>query len=92
MTYQVFLQHLADDGYKATPLAFPDCAVMGKTREEALANLKAALATRLAHGELVTLEVGEPTHPWLKWFGMFRDDPTFDEFLQEIEAYRREFS
>jgi predicted RNase H-like HicB family nuclease len=90
MTYQVFLQHTPEIGYKAVPLGFPDCVAVGKTRDEALSNLKAALAARLAQGEVVTVEVGEPEHPWLKGAGLFEDDPTFDEFLKEIEAYRRE--
>jgi len=28
--------------------------------------------------------------PWIKYAGMFSDDPDFDDFLAEIEAYRRE--
>jgi predicted RNase H-like HicB family nuclease len=88
MIYRVFLQQTADDGYKATPLVFPDCVAVGKTREEALANLRAALDARLAQGEIVTVEVGEPEHPWLKGAGMFEDDATYDDFLGEIDAYR----
>lgn len=29
-------------------------------------------------------------NPWLDNFGRFKDDPTFDDFLAEMEAYRRE--
>ena len=29
MTYRVFLQQTAEDSYKATPLAFPDCVAYG---------------------------------------------------------------
>jgi predicted RNase H-like HicB family nuclease len=90
MTYQVLLQHLADDGYKATALAVPECIAVGKTRDEALGNLKAVLTARLAEGEILTVEVGEPEHAWLKWSGVFKDDPTFDDFLAEVEAYRQE--
>jgi predicted RNase H-like HicB family nuclease len=90
MTYRVFLQQTAADSFKATPLKFPDCVAVGKTRDEALANLKTALDARLSQGEIVTVEVGEPEHPWLKGAGMCKDDPTYDDFLAEIEAYRRE--
>jgi predicted RNase H-like HicB family nuclease len=90
MIYQVFLQQTADDGYKAIPLLFPDCVALGETREEALANLKSVLRARLAEGEIVGVEVGELEHPWLKGAGMFKDDAAYDDFLQEIEAYRRE--
>ena len=37
-----------------------------------------------------TVEVGEPNHPWRSLSGIFKDDPTYDDLLAEIEAYRRE--
>ena len=88
MVCQVLLQY-EDNRYKATPMAPPDCAGVGSTRDEALANARAALAERFAEGELVTVDVGGAEHPWLTGAGMFRDDPTFDDFLAEMEAYRR---
>lgn len=27
--------------------------------------------------------------PWIKYLGVFEDDPTFDDFLAEIEDYRK---
>src|SRR2546423_14797814 len=90
MTYPVFLQQTEGDGYRATPLLFPDCVAVGTTRDEALANLTRALNERLSQGEIVTVEVGEPEHPWQKGAGMFQDDPDFNDYLAEIEAYRRE--
>jgi hypothetical protein len=27
-------------------------------------------------------------NPWIKYAGMFKDDPQFDEFLTEMESYR----
>lgn len=32
----------------------------------------------------------QPTHPMLRFAGVFKDDPLFDEVVEEIEAYRRE--
>jgi hypothetical protein len=29
-------------------------------------------------------------NPWIKYAGMFKDDPQFDEFLTEMESYRQE--
>ena len=29
-------------------------------------------------------------NPWIKYAGMFKDDPQFDEFLAEMESYRQE--
>ena len=28
--------------------------------------------------------------PWIKYTGMFKDDPQFDDFLAEMESYRQE--
>ena len=32
----------------------------------------------------------EKPHPWLEFAGIFKDDPSFDQFLQEMENYRKE--
>ncbi len=43
--------------------------------------------------EIVQIEIPFPTNtgnPWIDSFGMFKDDPTFDDLLEEIAAYRKE--
>lgn len=30
------------------------------------------------------------TDPWVRFAGMFKDDPLFDEFVEDMAAYRRE--
>jgi len=95
MQYQLFVQDQPGNGYVAAVLGIPDCVAQGRTKEEAIAKAKAALAERLAQGEIVTIDI-ESAHaertgnPWLDNFGRFKDDPTFDDFLAEIEVYRRE--
>ena len=32
----------------------------------------------------------EQSDPWVKFAGMFNDDPLFDEFVEDMAAYRRE--
>jgi Domain of unknown function (DUF4209) len=32
----------------------------------------------------------EQSDPWVRFAGMFRDDPLFDEFVEDMAAYRRE--
>ena len=46
-------------------------------------------AQKYAHLKLI-IEAKAETNPWLKYAGMFADDPDFDEVLEEIEAYRKE--
>jgi hypothetical protein len=36
------------------------------------------------------LPAEQAEHPWMKHAGMFKDDPLFDEVLEEIAIYRRE--
>ena len=40
--------------------------------------------------ELEELRRKNPNNPWLQMAGIFADDPDFDDFLAEIEKYRRE--
>ena len=93
MQYQVFVHTNAANHFTAEVLGVPNCVVEGTTKEEALANAKAALTERIAQGEFVTIEVETPAHlhnPLLKHAGRFKDDPTYDAVLAEIEKYRRE--
>lgn len=92
MTYNAVVESDRDKTYRATVLGWPDCTVAGATREEALAGLREALRKRLAKVEIVPLEIDLPenANPWVRFAGMFQDDPLFDEVLQEMEADRRE--
>ncbi|MEP7339528.1 MAG: type II toxin-antitoxin system HicB family antitoxin [Acidobacteriota bacterium] len=94
MQYQVFVQSYANNGFVAAVIGMPDCLAEGQTKEEAVANAKAALQSRLSQGEIVTIDVepsaGQADNSLLKHFGRFKDDPTFDDYLADIEAYRRQ--
>jgi len=63
----------------------------GATREEALANLRTKIRTRLKDGtELVGLEVGAPPHPWMEFAGMFENDPRLDDWVESMAEYRKQ--
>jgi len=56
---------------------------------------KYTIRERLAQGKTVRVEIDEnaaadPEHPWLPFLGMWKDDPTFDDFVAQMQAYRRE--
>ena len=91
MTYNAVLESRHGRSYKATVLGWPDCSAAGATRQEALAKLREALRKRLSEVEIVPLEMDLPedANPWVRFAGMFEDDPLFEEVLQEIEADRR---
>jgi predicted RNase H-like HicB family nuclease len=89
-TYDVLIENQEDGTVKATLLSLPECQGLGANKEEALNNLIQLFQARKP--EIVTLEI-EPAktdHPWLKFAGMFEDDPHFDQVQEYIEEYRRE--
>lgn len=91
-SYQVLIEYPREKQVKASVLGWEGYQVLADSKEEALAKLKELLTNRLENTEIVSLEVEIPKkeHPWLKFAGMFEDDPLFDEVLQDIENYRRE--
>ena len=93
MQYEVFVKNIAENNYVASIIGMPDCVSEGQTEEEAVSRAKSELEELLAQGKVVTIEVEnhrEVENPLLKHAGRFKDDPTFDDFLAEMERYRRE--
>ncbi|MFE1747375.1 type II toxin-antitoxin system HicB family antitoxin [Coleofasciculus sp. H7-2] len=92
LTYPVLIEAQKQGSYMASVLGLPDCTTFGATREAALTNLRQLLTARLEKAEIVSLEIElpKPEHPWMKFAGMFKDDPKFDEMLEDIKALRRE--
>ncbi|BDA73625.1 hypothetical protein RIVM261_038850 [Rivularia sp. IAM M-261] len=95
MQYQVFVQNNPDKKFTASVVGIPNCSVEGSTKEEAIELARAAIEKQLANGDLITIEVNKvPKHlendPLIKNIGIFADDPTFDDFLAEIAAYRQQ--
>jgi predicted RNase H-like HicB family nuclease len=92
MTYRVLLRKEATNGYVATALDWPHCQVAAPTREAALEQIQIAIVDLLTTGEIVDLEIPTPMilAPYADTFGMFRDDPTFAAFIEEVNQYRQE--
>lgn len=96
MQYQVFVEQL-EQQVAVSVIGLPTTRVTGSTRAEALTKLADLLKTWQAEGKLATLELAAngasqrlTGNPWLDNFGIFKDDPTWDEFQENIAAYRRE--
>ena len=92
--YQVLVRNGSSDLFVASVLGMSDCVGEGRTKEEAIAKAKAALVDRLARGEIVTIDVESNTvsasNVWREQAGRFHDDPTFDEFVAEIQSEGRD--
>jgi predicted RNase H-like HicB family nuclease len=59
------------------------------TREEAVEQLRALIRQQLTLGSLVCMEIPQE-NPLMRWFGHAKDDPDFDDYLEEIRKYREE--
>jgi hypothetical protein len=68
---------------------------LGETKDEAVGQVRAAVAERLAHGELLRVQIedlptAELADPWEAMAGRFADDPKWDEFQEELRRIREE--
>jgi predicted RNase H-like HicB family nuclease len=91
-SYDVLIENQEDGRVLATVIGLPDCQAIGATKEQALTSLYERLSERLAKAEIVSIEIEPPKaeHPWMKFAGMYKDNPLFDEVQAYIEAERRE--
>ena len=93
MKYLVLVEK-HDGVYTATVPALPGCRSQGVTEKEALQNIQAVIADLLSRVTVATVEVEAPPnglslHTWSRFAGMWKDDPSFDDFLAQIEENRR---
>lgn len=92
MEFEVIVEQLDQNGYRATALAPSPLSAEGTTKEDALAQISKLIEGRLADAEIVRLDVpvrGEK-NPWLAIAGSWRDHPDIDELEQHIREYRRQ--
>jgi len=95
MDYQIFVEKQPNNGYVAIALGWPGCVGKGETRDDAIVQVRAAIADRLARGEIlsVRIEVADATmapDPWERMIGRDADDPQWDEFQAELRRIREE--
>ncbi|WP_293123893.1 type II toxin-antitoxin system HicB family antitoxin [Okeania sp. SIO1I7] len=92
LNYPVLIEAIETGEYRATILGWPECQAIGKNRDQALIQLRQIVTARLEKAEIVSLEIErpKPEHPWMKFAGMFKDDPDFDEVQAFIEEDRRQ--
>lgn len=91
LNYLVLVEQ-KEGGYTATVWGLPDCQIFATTREEALSQLHSLVSDRLQNVEIVTQQIEAPSseHPLMKFAGMYKDNPLFDEVVANIEAYRHQ--
>jgi hypothetical protein len=95
MDCQIFVEKQPNDGYVAIALGWPDCIGEGETKEDAIVQVRAAIADRLTRGEILSVHIEEADtttlpDPWERMAGRFADDPHWDEFQEELLRIREE--
>lgn len=92
LTYSIIIEREKEGTYKATVWGLTDCQVTGDTREAALTSINQLLTARLQNAEVVVQEMTLPKseNPWIKFAGMYKDNPLFNDMVAEMKAYRRE--
>ncbi len=93
MQYTVLLHSYPTGNYEAfAPV--PACVGKGRTRTEALAQLKNMLQEWMDRTEITEIDVELPgseydrSNPWLETAGIFKDDPVLETMLSEIYSLR----
>ena len=90
MKIPILIEATGDRRYRATggePFAI---AVKADTPEAALDELKKGIVDRVARGgRIEALDIPGDSNPWHEGFGMFRDDPLFDDWQRAIRDNRR---
>ena len=77
----------------ASVLEIPRYQVEAETRAEAIVALKNLLTAQLSQVEVIPLEfdsdqLNSLENPWLKFAGVFKDDPDFAEIVAELRQER----
>jgi hypothetical protein len=78
-----------DGRFTAGLLGAPDLQATAATPEEAVEQLRARLQEEVNMGRLVSIEL-PPRNPVMQFAGHAKDDPEFEEYLEEIRTFREE--
>lgn len=90
MEIPVVIEPLPEGGFRARGGGPFSLAALGETPGSALRNLRGLVDHQIAAGALWTvLNVPAPQYGPHAGAGIYRDDPLFDPWQEEIAAYRR---
>jgi predicted RNase H-like HicB family nuclease len=86
----ILIEQETEGKYQAMVLGWAGCKAEGNSREEVITNISRIVGDRLEKAELISLAIQppKPEHPWMKFAGMYKDNPLFNEVVAYIEADR----
>ena len=92
MQYTVVINQRRKGDFTASVPALPGCRSRGTTEDEAVANIRTAIARQQKRMKIIRIEVEEngvkSKNPWDSIIGMFENDPIFDKVEREIKKAR----
>ena len=98
MQVSVVIQKLKGAGFRAKTASNPLMSAEGPTRDIALDSLRNQLIEQFEGEEVVSLDIPVgyeraandwASNPWSKCVGVFKDNPMFDQVLENMKAYRK---
>ena len=91
MQVTVFVKRLDEQTYRAETTQPITLVTEGRTRDEAIEQLRVLAQQRLTEGDIVCLEIPEVAtpHPWGPFAGIWKDHPDLDAMLEHIAEARR---
>lgn len=89
MEVTIFIEQIDAGSFRASTAQPVPLESRAPSRDEALAKLRQLAEERLNKGEIVQVELGA-AHPLMKFAGLWKDHPDFDEYQANIAEYRRQ--
>jgi hypothetical protein len=94
VTLHLWLEKTTDGRSRATALELPACVTEAATDEQAIAQLRQMVTERLQQSQVMSIDLPLPQQPaknaWMKYAGVFKDDPDFAEIAEGLRAERRD--
>jgi predicted RNase H-like HicB family nuclease len=92
LTLHLLVGKTPDGRSRASVLELPDCVAEASTDEQAITQLRQAVTERLHHNQVISIDIPLPQQPakkaWMKYAGVFRDDPDFAEIAESLRTER----
>lgn len=91
MDIPVLIEPLTNYGYRAVSGEPLPLQAEAPTREEAVQKLRQLIERRVAAGaEVVTVSIGNSTHPLARFAGMLKDEPLVEPWKEAMSDYRQQ--
>ncbi len=92
MKFTVIVEKIRDDQYRAKIWQPFQIESEGQTLDEAVQRVRELATNLIGSQKLVQISIPDDQDrrpPWARWAGLWKDNPDIDEYLANIEEYRR---